>query len=314
MGKRISLTDALDVLKAGRNAQDSLDAALLLLVLVDESAPHNLVCAVRDAFVAERTNAEVVICALGAYATRQGAFDACIMLLGDAVELAGIAAQTCAKRGIPVALIAETSLAIPDVKSSEELPITNIVASSAERVIGKLAHWLVRASDKHLAIGANFAFCRDEEIKRLTNDCAVQCAAVGALGLVPGADLPVMCANQSKLALQIAAVYGHELNLARVGELAGVVGAGFAWRAVARQAVGLVPGVGWLIKAGIGYAGTQATAAGIRAKLDPNAAEDGIFAKLGGAIDSARGLLAKKSTDDGGAGLAIMSDVSGDAS
>ena len=313
MGKKLSLTDALDVLKAGRVAQDSLDTPLILLILVDETAPYELVCAIRDAFVAERTNGEVVVCALGAYASRQGAFDACIMLCGDQVDLARIAAQTCAKRGIPVALVAETSLSIPDCGAGDELPITSIVAQ-AERVTAKLARWLVRATDKHLAVGANFAFCRDEEVKRLTNECAVQCAAIGALGLVPGADLPVMCANQSKLALQIAAVYGHDLNLARAGELAGVVGAGFAWRAVARQAAGLIPGVGWLVKAGIGYAGTQATAAGLRAKLDPDASEDGIIAKLGGAIDSARSLLAKTGPNEGGAGLAIMSDASGDAS
>ena len=313
MGKRISLGDALDVLKAGRSAQDSLDAALILLVLVDESAPRDLVCAVRDALVAERTNAEVVVCALGAYATRQGAFDACIVLCGDAVELAGIAATTCARRGIPVALIAETSLAIPNRSSDDELPITGIVAANADRATEKLARWLVRATDKHLAVGASFAFCRDQEVKRLTDECAFQCAAVGALGLVPGADLPVMCANQSKLALQIAAVYGHDLNLSRAGEIAGVVGAGFAWRAVARQAVGLVPGVGWIAKAAIGYAGTQAAAAGLRAKLDPNAAEDGIVAKLGGAIDSVRGLL-KKTPDDGGENLAIVHESIGDVS
>lgn len=314
MGKRISLTDAADVLKAGRAAQDSLEAPLILLVLVDEGASRELVCAVRDALVAERSNGEVVVCALGAFATRQGSFDACIFLCGDNVALAGNAAQTSARRGTPVALVAETALAIPEVKSAEELPITSIVAASPERVLAKLAKWLVSSCDKHLAIAANFAFCRDEEVRRLTNECALQCAAVGAFGLIPGADLPVMCANQSKLALQIAAVYGHELNLSRVGELAGVVGAGFAWRAIARQVLSFVPGVGWIAKAAIGYAGTQATAAGLRAKLDPNAPTDEVIAKLGEAADSVRGLFSKKGGDKGGApGLAIASD-SGDVS
>lgn len=314
MGKRISLSDAFDVLKAGRAAHDSLDAPLILLVLVDDGAPRDLVLAVRDALSAQRTNGEVAVCSLGAFATRQGAFDGCILLCGDNVALAGNAAQTIARRGIPVALVAETALAIPDVKTADELPIASICAASPDRALEKLARWLVTSCDKHLAIAANFEFCRDEEVRRLTNECALQNAAVGAFGLIPGADLPVMTANQSKLALQIAAVYGHDLNLARVGELAGVVGAGFAWRAIARQALSFVPGVGWLVKAAIGYAGTQATAAGLRAKLDPNAPTDDIIAKLGGAVDTARGFLFRKGKDDGGVrGLALASD-DGDAS
>ncbi|NLG66575.1 MAG: hypothetical protein GX536_02560, partial [Actinobacteria bacterium] len=34
--------------------------------------------------------------------------------------------------------------------------------------------------------------------------------------------------------------------------------AGLGFRAVARQLMGLVPGVGWAVKGGVGYAGTKA--------------------------------------------------------
>ena len=39
--------------------------------------------------------------------------------------------------------------------------------------------------------------------------CAIQNATVGAINLIPGSDLPIMTANQAKLALDIAGVDRH---------------------------------------------------------------------------------------------------------
>ena len=91
---------------------------------------------------------------------------------------------------------------------------------------------------------------------------------MGAVSLVPGSDLPIMCANQAMLALDIAAAYGRDVSLERAAELAGVLGAGFAWRALARTLVGLVPGIGGLLKAGVGYGGTVATGRALRLRLE----------------------------------------------
>jgi uncharacterized protein (DUF697 family) len=87
---------------------------------------------------------------------------------------------------------------------------------------------------------------------------AVQNALVGTVAIVPGADMPLMTANQAKMIMQIAAAYGEPLTAARLRELAAVVGGGFALRTVARQLLTVVPVLGWAIKGGIGYAGTLA--------------------------------------------------------
>ena len=50
--------------------------------------------------------------------------------------------------------------------------------------------------------------------------------------------------------------------------MAGVVGAGFAYRALARTLLGLIPGVGWALRAGMGYAGTVATGNAIKARFE----------------------------------------------
>ena len=67
-----------------------------------------------------------------------------------------------------------------------------------------------------------------------------------------------MTLNQAKMLLQIAAAYGQPLDKRRIKELAAVVGGAFACRGAARQLVGVVPGLGWAVKAAIGYSGTYA--------------------------------------------------------
>jgi uncharacterized protein (DUF697 family) len=86
---------------------------------------------------------------------------------------------------------------------------------------------------------------------------ARQNAVVGALP-IPGADMPVMTANQARMVLNIAAAHDEELSLDRARELLGVLAAGFGLRALARQVVKLIPLGGWAAAAAIGYAGTVA--------------------------------------------------------
>ena len=91
---------------------------------------------------------------------------------------------------------------------------------------------------------------------------------VGLVRLVPGSDLPLMTANQAKLALDIAAAHGRALEPARALELAGVVGGGLAWRAVARTLVSMLPGLGTLARVGVAYGGTLATGAALRLRFE----------------------------------------------
>ena len=86
----------------------------------------------------------------------------------------------------------------------------------------------------------------------------MQNAGIGMVALIPGADMPVMTLNQAKMVLQIAAAYGQKLGRERAMELLCVVGGGFACRTLARQLVSVVPAFGWVVKGGVGFAGTIA--------------------------------------------------------
>lgn len=123
----------------------------------------------------------------------------------------------------------------------------------------RMGAWMVAACrDKRLACALAFPFVRKPLAQDAVQATAVQNAGVGLVAFIPGADLPVMTLNQAKMLLQIAAAYGQPMNMARVKELACVVGGAFACRSAARQLVAAVPGLGWAAKAAVGYAGTLA--------------------------------------------------------
>ncbi len=135
--------------------------------------------------------------------------------------------------------------------------LDTVADDDAEELIKKLGRWLAdRVSGKRLALAANFAFVRRAVAEEAIKNTAFQNAVVGGVMILPGADMPVMTANQGKMVLQIAAAYGEPLGPERIKELAAVVGGAFVFRAVARQALAFVPGLGWAIKAGMGYSAT----------------------------------------------------------
>jgi uncharacterized protein (DUF697 family) len=90
----------------------------------------------------------------------------------------------------------------------------------------------------------------------LTN--ASQNAVIGAVVIIPGADMPAMTANQIRMVLKIAAVYDEEVGLDRALEILSVVGTAFVFRTLARQALDFVPGFGWALKGAVGFTGTVA--------------------------------------------------------
>ena len=81
---------------------------------------------------------------------------------------------------------------------------------------------------------------------------------IGVAVFMPGADFAVLTLNEIRLVLRIAVAHGVEVDQSRVPEALATIGAGFGFRAVARQVLGLVPIAGWVVKGGIAYVGTRA--------------------------------------------------------
>ncbi len=70
-------------------------------------------------------------------------------------------------------------------------------------------------------------------------------------------DILVLTKNQIMMTLQLAAAYGLSLDYKdRMKEIAPILLNAFGWRAVARELVGAIPGIGFVFRAMVSYAGT----------------------------------------------------------
>jgi uncharacterized protein (DUF697 family) len=82
---------------------------------------------------------------------------------------------------------------------------------------------------------------------------------LAAATFVPGADMPVLTLNELRLVLRLDQAHGLAVDpRERLPEIAGVVGAGFGFRALARRLVELAPVAGWAVQGALAYAGTRA--------------------------------------------------------
>ena len=141
-----------------------------------------------------------------------------------------------------------------------------VLASSLVRVppgqgfpIAEIARALARTlGEDGTSLAARLPVLREAVCDDLIASFAKKNAIVAAAVFVPGVDLPVLTLNQIRLVLRIALAYGEEIDNKRAIELLGVVGAGFGWRAVARELLDVVPVAGWAVKAVIAYTGTRA--------------------------------------------------------
>ncbi len=115
-----------------------------------------------------------------------------------------------------------------------------------------------RLGEDGTALAARLPVLRPAVCARLTALFARRNAIVAAAVFVPGVDLPVLTLNQARLVLRIALAYGEEIDNRRAVELAGVVGAGFGLRTVARELLDVVPVAGWAVKGAVAYGGTRA--------------------------------------------------------
>jgi uncharacterized protein (DUF697 family) len=123
-----------------------------------------------------------------------------------------------------------------------------------DAIARRLAHVL---GERATPLAARLPGLRRPVCEELISRFARQNALIGAAVFIPGADLPALTLNQIRLVLRIADAHGFEVDRERLPELLAVIGSGLGFRAVARQALGLVPVAGWAVKGGVAYAGTR---------------------------------------------------------
>lgn len=146
---------------------------------------------------------------------------------------------------------------VVQVPPDAPLPIDRIAELIAERANERAYMWAARLPALRHAV-----------VEHTINKFARQNGILGAAIFIPGADLPALTLNQIRMVFRIAAAHGEQIDRDRAFEILAVIGAGLGFRAVAREALGFIPGVGWAIKGGIAYAGTRALGTAAAAYLE----------------------------------------------
>lgn len=266
-GASFSISGLIDVLVSGRESLDAMEDEVRIRVHVGAECPRELVLAAKEALLAERAGGFVEVMGLSMPVVSAAAPVAVVVLAAAHEDGLRSLLNAYLAEGVSCALVVETLLETPGFEEEGCAGVGLVCASDADALELKLAAWLSGVVPNPVALAANFPFCRDAVVNRLAARSAAENAVVGAISLIPGSDYPIMCASQAKLALDIAACYGNGIELSRALEVAGVFGAGLAYRGLARAAAGLVPGLGFLLKAAMGYAGTVATAKAVQARF-----------------------------------------------
>jgi uncharacterized protein (DUF697 family) len=185
--------------------------------------------------------------------------EAALAVTGDSPRAADLAARLGAQRTVQGAEVILTASGDTLTLSGKAVEEPGEIPFSEEALLEGLVPRVVRALDEDylVPLAKGYPPFRRAVCEEIIRKNARQNAVIGALP-IPGADMPVMTANQARMVLNIAAAHGEELSLDRARELLGVVAAGFGLRALARQVVKLIPLGGWAAAAAIGYAGTVA--------------------------------------------------------
>jgi len=162
--------------------------------------------------------------------------------------------RAATRAGIPVVAVTEDD-SLPYVLATDLVHVPAGQGFPVDEIAFAVARKL---GEGGTALAARLPVLRRAVCEQLIDSVSRRNALIAAAVFVPGVDMPVLTLNQARLVLRIALAHGQSVDNQRAAELLGVVGAGFGFRAVARELLDLVPVVGWALKGAIAYAGTKA--------------------------------------------------------
>lgn len=177
------------------------------------------------------------------------------VLAGEPTEEDERALRAADLAGVPLLVVGpEPSAPIPYALATDVLPLRPGEGFPLEELGRRLA---AKDENTAVALAARLPALRRGVADALVARVARQNAVIAATVFVPGVDFPVLTLNQLRLVLRLAAAYGQEIDAERLPEILGVVGTALGFRALARQALGVVPVAGWAVQGAVAYAGTR---------------------------------------------------------
>ena len=161
--------------------------------------------------------------------------------------------RAASRANVPIVAVSEEQT-MPYVLETDIVRIGRGEGFPVARIATAVAHKL---GEDATTLGARLPALREAVCDELIASFSRRNGVIGAATFIPGADLPVLTLNQIRLVLRLAVAHGEPIDNQRALELAGVVGAGYGLRALARQLLDPVPVAGWVVKGGVAYSGTR---------------------------------------------------------
>jgi uncharacterized protein (DUF697 family) len=164
------------------------------------------------------------------------------------------ALHDAARARIPIVAVTDAE-SVPYVLATDIVAIppgqgfpTDEIAAAVARKLG----------ESGTSLAARLPALREAVCRQLIASFSKRNAIIGAAVFMPGVDMPVLTLNQARLVLRIGMAHGEAVDNQRLPEVLGVVGAGFGFRAAARELLDLLPVAGWAVKGAVAYTGTRA--------------------------------------------------------
>ena len=161
------------------------------------------------------------------------------------------------RKGVPtIAVLAGPGLdpRVPYVPATSVVRVRAGAGFPLDEIAAALA---ARLEEKGSALAARVPVLRPAVCRHLIDSFSRRNAVVGAAVFVPGADHPVIALGQLRMVLRLAEAHGIEVDRRRLPEILAVIGSGYAWRGLARQALRYVPIAGFGVRAAVAYTGTR---------------------------------------------------------
>ena len=162
--------------------------------------------------------------------------------------------RKASRLGVPIIAVTEADT-VPYVLATDLVRVPPGAGFPVEEIARAVAR---RLGEDSTSLAARLPVLRGPVCDELTRAFSKRNAIIAAAVFIPGVDMPLLTLNQARLVLRIGLAHGQSVDNQRAAELVGVVGAGFAFRAVARELLDVVPFAGWAVKGGVAYTGTRA--------------------------------------------------------
>ena len=176
---------------------------------------------------------------------------AALIWVGDADEERLRAAS---RQRIPIIAVSDAAT-LPYVLADDIVRVPPGQGFPIERIAEVLAR---RLDDEGLSLAARLPVLRNAVTARLITAASRRNGLIGVAVFIPGVDMPILTLNQIRMVLWIALANDQAIDRRRSLELLAVVGAGFGFRAAARELLDFTPFAGWAVKAAVAYTGTRA--------------------------------------------------------